>query len=144
MLPLTPLKKTITMLAADPLSIGAALGLGILATLIPYTLYVLALNYVEVSKASVLAIIEPVAATIIGLIAFNEVLTVNTVVAMVIILLSVLVANKKSKKTLAIVEEAEEIASDTWQAEKQISEKMAERRERKEDVEAAFSELDKE
>ncbi|MBR6700325.1 MAG: EamA family transporter [Firmicutes bacterium] len=145
MLPFTPLKKTVTMLAADPLSIGAALGLGILATLIPYTLYVLALNYVEVSKASVLAIIEPVAATIIGLIAFNEALTFNTVVAMVIILCSVLVANIKSKKTvsISIVEQPAEIETESWMAEKQISEKMAERREAKENAEAAFSGLDK-
>ncbi|MBQ4340777.1 MAG: EamA family transporter [Firmicutes bacterium] len=143
MLPLTPIRKTVTMLAADPLSIGAALGLGILATLIPYTLYVLALNYVEVSKASVLAIIEPVAATLIGLIAFGEALTFNTVSAMAIILCSVLVANIKSKKTLSIsiVEEAQEIESDLWMAEMQISKKTAKRRKAKENAKAAFSHL---
>lgn len=142
MLPFTQLKQTVTLLAADPLSIAAALGLGILATLIPYTLYVLALNYVEVSKASVLAIIEPVVATLIGLFAFNEALTLNTVIAMIIILASVLVANMKSKKTLAIVEETSEIEPEVWMAEKQISEKMAERREAKENAEAAFSKME--
>ena len=99
----------------------------------------------EVSKASVLAIIEPVSATIIGLIAFNEALTFNTVVAMVIILCSVLVANIKSKKTvsISIVEQPAEIETESWMAEKQISEKMAERREAKENAEAAFTGLDK-
>lgn len=61
---------------------------------------------------------------------------------MIIILASVLVANMKSKKTLAIVEETSEIEPEVWMAEKQISEKMAERREAKENAEAAFSKME--
>ena len=151
MIPFTPIKETASLMAANPTTIAVALGLGILSTLIPYTLYVLALNYVEVSKASVIAIIEPVAATIIGMFAFDEALTVNTVVAMIIILLSVLVSNMKSKEEKLAAAEAAKAAeaanapgSDksekelTWMTEHPISEKVAARMEAKENAEIAF------
>jgi len=144
MIPFTPLGETVSLLAANPVSILAALGLGIFSTLIPYTIYVLALNYIEVSKASVIAIIEPVAATLIGAVVFKEAITTNVVVAMLIIFASVVIANVKFGKK--VTENAVEIEVDidedaqSWRPEHEISEKLATRMEREEDLKSAFSE----
>lgn len=144
MIPFTPFGETVSLLAANPVSILAALGMGIFSTLIPYTIYVLALNYIEVSKASVIAIIEPVAATLIGAIVFQEVITTNVVVAMLIIFASVVIANVKFGKK--VTDDSIEIDVDvdkdakSWMAEHEISEKLASRMEREEELKSAFSE----
>ena len=142
MIPFTPIGETVSMLAANPMAILAMVGMGILCTLIPYTIYVLALNYVEVSKASVIAIIEPVAATLIGAVAFGEAITANVVVAMIIIFASVLLANIKIKKKVTNQDVAIDVSIDQDNqpiAEQALSEKVAERMHRQEELESTFS-----
>lgn len=93
MIPFTIGDSTGPMMIEHPFSILVVIIMGTICTLIPYTLYVLGLNYVEVGKASVIAFAEPVTATILGLIFFGERLSLPTVIAIILILISVLVVS---------------------------------------------------
>jgi len=141
MMVVTPIGKTVSMLASDPMNLLVAFGMGVIPTLIPYTLYVLALNYVEVSKASVIAIIEPVAATFIGVAVFGEKLTPNVIIAIIIIFLSVLLSNIKIGRKTSSAEDSVIIEPDSdriWITEQPISQKLARRLEKQEEIEDAF------
>lgn len=62
------------------------LALGILCTVVPYLIYTLGLQYVENSKASIIASVEPVTATLLGIMVFHESLTVTGMSGMVLVL----------------------------------------------------------
>lgn len=123
LLPLTPIRATVDLFVANPIAIASALGLGLLSTLIPYTIYVLALNYIEVGKAAVLSFIEPVTATVLSVTLFHEALGLNGVIAIILILVSVILMNLKVKQVRdEIIVEEEDF---TWRAEDRASERLA-------------------
>lgn len=62
------------------------LAFGVLCTVAPYLTYTLGLQYVENGKASIIASIEPVTATLLGVILFHENLTVSGVLGIVLVL----------------------------------------------------------
>ncbi len=69
------------------------LGLIIIATVLPYMLYTTGLKNTTNTTASILACIEPVVATILGVLLFNEALTVPNFIGIILILgASVLIA----------------------------------------------------
>ena len=69
------------------------LALGILCTVIPYLTYTLGLQYVENSKASILASIEPVTATLLGVLVFQENITLTGVLGMILVLAAMILCN---------------------------------------------------
>lgn len=141
MLFVTPARQTAVMVFSNPVTVLVTIGLGILPTLVPYTIYVLALNYVEVSKASIIAIIEPVAATLLGATIFGEKITLNVVVAMLLIFISVVLSNIKfggKKKKDGVEIDITINNEDTFIAEAPISEKISERMERQEELNETF------
>lgn len=69
------------------------IALGVLCTVIPYLTYTLGLQYVENSKASILASIEPVTATLLGVFIFREKLTVTGILGMVLVLAAMIICN---------------------------------------------------
>ncbi len=74
---------------ADVLQIGELpwmAGLGIVTAFLPYLFYSLGLEFMENSRASVLASIEPVVATVTGILWFQESLTVLAVLGIVLVL----------------------------------------------------------
>lgn len=74
-------------------------GLCVLAALVtcylPYLLYTYGLTGVEAGRASILASVEPVVATLVGLIAFGEGLTMPSVLGIVLVLSAVVILNLK-------------------------------------------------
>ncbi len=145
LLPFINIKATANLLVANPPAVLAILEMGIMCTLVPFTIYVIALTYVEVSKASIISIIEPVVATLVGVIMFNEVVTSNVIISIAIILASVVVANVDFKRK----SETEEYKikgtrsaqiSVGRQAERLFSERYSKRNEKKIEVEQAFVE----
>jgi len=64
--------KAVELLSAGTTIPFAALALVAVSTVIPYILYTKGLVHVESSKASILASVEPVAAALVGVIAFGE------------------------------------------------------------------------
>lgn len=76
--------------ATDLLLIG---GLALISTVLPYLLYTLGLMHVENGKASIMASIEPVVATTLGIAVFGETLSTLGVLGIVLVLGSVVALN---------------------------------------------------
>ena len=73
-------------------------GLTALVTaVIPFLAYTLGLRTVEASRAGILATIEPMVATLVGILVFSEPLTVLSGLGMALILAAVILLNRKPK-----------------------------------------------
>lgn len=81
---------------------------GLVSTVFPYILYTYGLKYIENGRASILASVEPVVATLLGIIIYHEKMTANGLIGMVLILGAIVLCNtlkqensdcKKQKKT---------------------------------------------
>lgn len=64
----------------------------------PYALYTISLNYMDAGKASILCSCEPIAATIFGLLFYNEVPTLLSLVGLVIVLVALGILSLKNSK----------------------------------------------
>ncbi|NTV89369.1 MAG: EamA family transporter [Clostridiales bacterium] len=93
--PLTEPGSLAELMLAPGAIIGAA-GCGIICCILPYLLYTKGLEKVENSKAAIMATIEPVVASIIGLAAFGEGMTFQKLTGMLLIFTSVVILNLKS------------------------------------------------
>jgi drug/metabolite transporter (DMT)-like permease len=69
---------------------------GVLCTVVPYLLYTIGLKYVENSKASILASVEPVTASILGVCLFREHLSFSEIVGILLVLGAMVVCGKES------------------------------------------------
>ena len=67
----------------------------LLTAVIPFLLYTLGLRNVEVSKAGILATVEPMVATIVGITYFSEALTLLSGLGIFLILSAVVILNKR-------------------------------------------------
>ena len=72
----------------------------LITAVIPFLFYTLGLHMVEASKAGILATVEPMVATIIGIIFFSEKLTLLSGLGILLILLAVIILNLKKEKTI--------------------------------------------
>ena len=70
-------------------------GIAIVATVLPYLLYTLGLSGVENGKAGIIASVEPVVATILGMAVYHETLTPLSIVGIVLVLVAVVLLNRK-------------------------------------------------
>lgn len=71
---------------------------GMVSTVIPYIVYTRGLKEMENSKASILASIEPVAATLMGVLVFHEKLTINGIVGTALVLGAIVICNLYTKE----------------------------------------------
>ena len=67
----------------------------LITAVIPFLAYTLGLERVEASKAGIIATIEPMVATLIGIIVFSEPLTIMSGVGILLILSAVVILNLK-------------------------------------------------
>jgi drug/metabolite transporter (DMT)-like permease len=67
----------------------------LLTAVIPFLLYTLGLRNVEASKAGILATVEPMVATIVGITYFSEALTLLSGIGIFLILSAVIILNKR-------------------------------------------------
>ena len=74
------------------------LAFGVLCTVVPYLTYTLGLQYVENVKASIIASVEPVTATLLGAVLFHEKLTVSGVLGIVLVLAALMICNNKERE----------------------------------------------
>lgn len=81
--------ETVLLLTASPVLPLLALGLILIATVLPYIFYTKGLASLESGKASILASVEPVAAAVVGILAFGEPMTAGVLLGLGAILLSV-------------------------------------------------------
>ena len=100
--------KLIESAAAEPLaSIPLLIGLGVCTFVLPYLLYTSSMKTLSAGSASALAIVEPMAATLYGIIIFGEIPDVFSIVGIVLILTAVVLIgiaeemlNKKKTENL--------------------------------------------
>lgn len=83
-------------------TIKYAIGIATVSTILPYLLYTLGLKYTEPGKASVMAFSEPVVATLTGIIAFRERMTVGGIIGIALIFVSIVILNTSCKKGFAV------------------------------------------
>ena len=69
----------------------------LVTAVVPFLSYTLGLNYVEASKAGILATIEPMVATVIGVLVFSEPLTLFSELGILLILCAVIILTVKKK-----------------------------------------------
>lgn len=94
--PFVPISGTIVKLGQNPGAIVVILGLGLISTVLPYVLYTYGLTKVENGKASIMASIEPVAATMVGILIFHEKLSVAGIIGVLMVLGSIVLLNLKN------------------------------------------------
>ncbi len=71
------------------------LGIGAITAVIPYVLYTVGLKRVEPSKAAIFACSEPVAATLMGIVAYEELPNISSVVGILLVLTAIVLLNLK-------------------------------------------------
>jgi drug/metabolite transporter (DMT)-like permease len=99
LIPITDIKGMI-VLFSNANVVYYAIALGLFATVFPFLLYTKGLSYLETSKASIIATLEPIVATIIGIVLFNEPLTLFKIlgISLVIFSVSIMRENRESKQ----------------------------------------------
>ena len=81
--------------APDPVSLLLFCGLTALVTaVIPFLFYTLGLRTVEASRAGILATVEPLVATLVGILAFSEPLTLLPALGILLIISAVIILNR--------------------------------------------------
>ena len=68
---------------------------GVISTVLPYTLYNYGLNTMENGRASIIASVEPLVATLLGIVIFHEKMSLGGVAGMVLILGALVLCNMK-------------------------------------------------
>ena len=97
LLPFAKLEHLGAELATGDFPWLAAVMLVILSTVLPYLLYTYGLTGMESGRASVLATVEPVVATLTGVVCFHETVTVSGAFGMLLVLLAVILLNLPQK-----------------------------------------------
>ena len=78
-----------------PLLLGFCVLTALVTAVIPFLTYTLGLRTVEASKAGIIATLEPVVATVIGIVCFGEGLTILSAAGILLVLAAVVVLNIK-------------------------------------------------
>ena len=78
-----------------PMLLGFCVLTALITAVIPFLTYTLGLRTVEASKAGIIATLEPVVATIIGIVCFGEGLTILSAAGILLVLAAVVVLNIK-------------------------------------------------
>lgn len=100
--PLINIQEIVTLYSNEKAYIFSFL-LMTIATIIPYLLYTKGLSEITPSKASITATFEPVVASLLGIIIYNEVLNFNKILGMIFVVSAIYIL-KASKKRVEIKE----------------------------------------
>jgi len=99
LIPLTDLKGMFPLFS-NATAICYAMSLGLFATVLPFLLYTKGLTHLESSKASMIATLEPIVATIIGIIMYQEPVTLSKSVGILLVIFAI--GNLREKITSEI------------------------------------------
>ena len=92
-LPFCGAAEIVRTAAAQPSAILYILFLAVISTVVPYLLYTAGLRHTEPGKASVMASVEPVVASAVGILVYHEPLTFSSAVGALLVLASVVLLN---------------------------------------------------
>lgn len=88
----------IDIITQSPSNLGFAFATGLVTCFLPYLLYTYGLNGLENGKASIMASIEPVVATIVGVAIYSEALTPMSAAGILLVLSAIVLLNIKIGK----------------------------------------------
>lgn len=86
------------LMAAQPQSVWGLLACGVITSAVPYVCYTAGLAHMEASRASIIACFEPVVATVMGIVVYQEPVTVTGICGMVCVLGAVFLLNSRTQK----------------------------------------------
>lgn len=86
------------ILQKSPEIIGITICLAAVSTVLPFLCYTTGLKYMEAGKASIMAFIEPMVASICGIVIFKEHLTISNFAGIVLIFASLVLLNTRKKE----------------------------------------------
>ena len=88
---------TVEIAAANPTLIAPYLGIGVFCTIVPYLLYTTGLKHLETSRAAILATVEPLVGSLLGIFAYGESTGALKLLGMTCILAAVVLVNTGGK-----------------------------------------------
>ena len=91
--PLADVKRTVSIVCAGPDKIAAAFLFGFLSAVLAFLLYTEGLSRMENGKAAILASIEPVVATLAGMLVYGELLSVTEWLGVALVLGAIVLCN---------------------------------------------------
>ena len=77
--------------------IGMSLGIAAACTVIPFLCYTWGLKKADAGKASIIATVEPLVATVLGVVVYREELSAGKLAGIILILLAIVVVNRKKR-----------------------------------------------
>lgn len=89
--------EMINTVIARPVALPCLLAASVVCFVVPYILYNLALNDIEASKAAVIVAIEPVMATVFGVLFYHEKPTATVILGMFLVLCAIVILNTGQK-----------------------------------------------
>lgn len=98
-LPMADVKMICGAVQRDVRLLGFYLVFALVSTVIPYILYTLGLTSLENGKASIIASVEPVTATVLGIILFQEKMTVSNLLGIILVLGAIVICNIDFRKS---------------------------------------------
>lgn len=98
LIPITDIKGMIGLFS-NANFVYYAVALGLFATVLPFLLYTKGLYYLETSKAPIIATLEPIVATIIGVVLFSEPLTLFKILGISLVIFAVSIIKEKGEST---------------------------------------------
>ncbi len=87
----------VSVAVENPLSILLMVGIGLVSCVAPYLFYTTALKHIHAGTASSLCIVEPMSASIFGVVIFREAMNFSMVSGIVLILLAVFLLSKSER-----------------------------------------------
>lgn len=94
-LPMADAEKVFGTPVRDVRMAGFYLIFALVSTVIPYFVYTLGLSRMENGQASIIASVEPVAASLIGFLVFDEIITMNGFIGIILVLGAIALCNWK-------------------------------------------------
>lgn len=95
LLPICDFPAAVSLTINDPSLFALIVGSGLLVTLLPFLLFNYSLTKIEAGEASIYSFVEPMVATIAGLLFYNEVIDITTVAGIFLILVSLIFLNRR-------------------------------------------------
>lgn len=96
LIPLAPCRQVAAVAFAGWGSFFFCLVFALLSTVVPYLCYTLGLSFMEAGKASVIASVEPVMATVVGVAVFHESIGLSGICGIAMVLLAVALLRERS------------------------------------------------
>ncbi len=93
-LPFVDFEHMLGVMASSPFALALILLCGLVINVLPYICYTYGLAKMEGSKAAILACLEPVVATIVGVLVYSEPITVTSTLGIILVIAAVGVLNR--------------------------------------------------